>query len=188
MGIRMKNKKIKILIISSIFFAIAGLGWWSLFSFTGPQIMKYEYQRDHHALREIFDRDWDWLIPFKKDEYSLDMFLKYRAPQQNPLFAGRMQIYVVRDGDQLIGFIAYYMKNPEAGFLNFLDINPEFRGKGYSKQLVQHALDDMISHGARSITIVTYPHNAAALKLYTGFGFVEIRRDSQVELEYVPLQ
>jgi ribosomal protein S18 acetylase RimI-like enzyme len=152
--------------------------------FSGPCVIDFNYQRDHRAIEEIFKRDWDWLVPVSPQEYSLDLVLKYRAPRQDPLYAGRLTLKVMYDKNQFIGFVAYYMKSSTAGFLNFLDVNPSYRGKGYAEILARYAINDMIKNGARCITLVTYPHNTRALKLYQRLGFKEIGRDSQVELEY----
>ncbi len=160
------------------------LGSCALSSFTGPQVVDFNYERDRSALEEIFARDWDWLVPVSPDQYSLDLVLKYRAPRQDPLYAGSLTFKVMYDRDHLIGFVGYYMKSGEEGFLNFLDVNPEYRGKGFAEKLARYAIDEMIERGARRITLVTYPHNERALKLYHRLGFKEIKRNSQVELEY----
>ena len=183
----MMHKKINMIVRFGILLAMsAGLGWFVLQYAGGSSIVDFDYQKDHMALREIFKRDWDWLIPVGPDQYSLDLVIKYRAPQQNPLYAGRLTLKVMHDGNKLIGFVGYFMKNDREGFFNFLDVNPEYRGKGYAEQLARYAIDDMIKRGAQRITIVTYPHNVRALKLYTRLGFKEIHRDRQVELEYIP--
>src|SRR3990167_2260113 len=83
---------------------VAGIFWYSSNS-RNQLIVDYDYQRDSAAIAQIFDTDWDWLIPFAKDDYSLDLVLKYKAPQQNPLYAGRLNIKVARIDDRLIGFV-----------------------------------------------------------------------------------
>ena len=161
---------------------VAGIFWYSSNS-RNQLIVDYDYQRDSAAIAQIFDTDWDWLIPFAKDDYSLDLVLKYKAPQQNPLYAGRLNIKVARIDDRLIGFVMYYLKKPGEWFFNFLDVIPAYRGKGYASKLARYAIDDMIAKGAQRITLVTYPHNESALKLYKKLGFVEISRGRQVELQ-----
>jgi ribosomal protein S18 acetylase RimI-like enzyme len=183
----MQHKHIKKIVYAGIFFAaIIGFGWLTIDCLTGCQVVDYDYSKDYQGMQEIFKRDWDWLIPVGPDQYSLDLVLKYRAPQQNPLYAGRLKLKVMRDGDKLIGFVGYYMKNDQEGFFNFLDVNPAYRGKGYAEKLANYAINDMISKGARRITLVTYPHNFRALKLYHRLGFKEIKKGVQVELEYIP--
>lgn len=170
-----------------VFLAAIGLIWISgLPLHQELRITEFEYERDNKALRTMFSRDWDWLIPIGPDEYSIDLVLKYRAPQQNPLYAGRLSLKVIRDNNQLIGFVAYYMKNSHHGVLNFIDVNPAYRGKGYAEKLARHAIQNMIERGATNITLVTYPHNTNAILLYKRIGFREIPSDSprQVQYEY----
>jgi ribosomal protein S18 acetylase RimI-like enzyme len=181
------QKTMKMFVRFAVLIAVSTALGWCTYQYTQQScVIDFDYQRDHRALREIFERDWDWLIPVGPDQYSLDLVIKYRAPQQNPLYAGRLVLKVMRDGDKLIGFVGYYMKNDHEGFFNFLDVNPEYRGKGYAETLARYAINDMIHRGARRITIVTYPHNVRALKLYNRLGFREIKRDRQVKLEYLP--
>lgn len=179
----MQNRSIsrKLLISAGVIFAAVAF----YFYFAQDSVIKdFNYQRDHNAIRDIFERDWDWLIPVGPDEYSLDLVLKDRAPQQNPIYAGRLNIKVAREADQFIGFVAYYAKKPGEWFFNFLDVNPQFRNKGYARKLAKAAIADMVSRGAKRITLVTYPHNERALTLYKSLGFVPIAYGRQVELEY----
>lgn len=179
---RIKNHFVFLLLAAGIL--ASSLGSCALNSWMSPSVIDFDYKRDHAAIEEIFQRDWDWLVPISPDRYSLDLVLKYRAPRQDPLYAGRLTLKVMHDKNQLIGFVGYYMKNTQEGFLNFLDVNPEYRGKGYAEKLARYAIDDMIQKGAQRVTLVTYPHNVRALKLYHRLGFKEIGRDTQVELEY----
>lgn len=181
---RNQNMKFVFWLIAASILATT-LGSCALHSWMGPAVVDYDYTRDHAAIEEIFKRDWDWLVPVSPDRYSLDLVLKYRAPRQDPLYAGRLTFKVMYDKDQFIGFVGYYMKNNQEGFLNFLDVNPDYRGKGYAEKLARCAMDQMIQKGAQRITLVTYPHNVRALKLYNRLGFKETGRDSQVKLEYL---
>lgn len=169
--------------LPALFIAIF-VGWFAFKDTVDPQISNFDYNRDHVAIRQMFEHDWDWLIPVSRDRYSIDFLLQQRAPHQNPLYAGRLIFKVLRKQNETIGFTAYYMKNSENAFFNFLDIKPEYRGKGYAEKLARYAINDMVDRGATTIRIVTYPHNTPALNLYRKLGFVEIGRNSQVELEY----
>jgi ribosomal protein S18 acetylase RimI-like enzyme len=179
------NEKIKNIIVMVALASALGIGgWYSVFAQHQPHLVDFVYERDNAAVRTLFMREWDWLVPVPPEDYSLDLVLKHRAPQQNPLYAGRLHIKVLRQGEQLLGFVAYYLKGAEDWFFNFLAVDPTSRGKGYGERLARAALNDMIARGARRITIVTYPFNERALRLYTRLGFKEIDRHTQVELEY----
>ena len=177
----------RILLVSLFFIAIGGTAtWFVLHKTSGPRIVEFDMKRDGKAIMAIFDRDWDWLIPGDRNSFSPEFMMTYRAPQQNPLYAGRLKIKVMRDGDKLIGFVAWYMKDALNGFLNFVDINPEYRGKGYAAQLVQYAMDAMIKYGADKLTMVTWPHNTRARAVYERLGWQLVGSDSQVHYEYTP--
>lgn len=156
--------------------AITGIFYWYWHSYA-LRIYEFDSTRDKKSIMQMFDRDWYWLIPGDRSTFSPEFMLAYRAPQQNPLYAGRLTIKVMKAGEKFIGFVAYYMKTPEVGFLNFVGVNPEFRGKGYAAQMVQHAIDDMARRGAHKITLVTRPSNITARSVYKKLGFREVRED-----------
>jgi ribosomal protein S18 acetylase RimI-like enzyme len=151
-----------------------GVYWYACLSSRVP-VYEFDPKRDTKPILDIFERDWYWLVA--NDDYSPEFMLEYRAPKQDPLFAGRMRIKVLREKDQFVGFAAYYMKNNKLGFLNFVDINPEFRGKRYAEQLVRYAINDMKSMGAQRIDLVTRPSNVSAQALYKRLGFILTGQD-----------
>lgn len=140
-------------------------------------ITEFNYERDSQAILELFNQDWYWLVANKRDDYSPDFMLKHRASKQNMMHAGSMNIYVIRENNEFVGFTAYYMKAPSIGYLNFVAIKPELRGKGYAKQLVQYSVDDLLEKGAKRIDLITRPSNTAARKLYESMGFVQTNID-----------
>ena len=179
----------KITVSFLVVLALAGAGGWFFFlRQTSPQILEFDIDRDGKDILAIFDRDWDWLIPGGRETFSPELMMAYRAPQQSPLYSGRLKIKVMRDDDGcMIGFVAWYMKNADVGFLNFLDVNPEYRGKGYAEKLLRYGMDQMIQSGAKKLEMVTWPHNARARALYDRVGWrakgIEGR---QIHYEYYP--
>ena len=180
---KINRKRILILFFS---LAIAATGSWFLFVWDSvdSEIIAFDLKRDGKDIMAIFDRDWDWLIPGDRDSFSPELMLAYQAPMQNPMYAGRLKIKVIRDGDNLVGFVAWYMKDPEKGFLNFVVVNPEYRGKGYADKLVRHAMDQMIKEGAKKLTMVTWPYNVRARKVYDRLGWKVVKEEYQVHYEY----
>jgi len=155
-----------------------GIGTWYLYQKFQPaeQILDFNDARDTQDILDIFKRDWYWLVA--SDDYSPEFMLKYRAATQDMRYLGRLQIKVLRSKDGLIGFIAYYMKTPTEGFVLFLDINPPFRGKGYSEKLLSYALDNLKRLGATAVRLVTRTDNFPAQKLYQRTNFTEVSRDN----------
>ncbi len=175
-GLLVALLSIAVLSTGSLFFLFRQAG--------DSEIIDFDIRRDGKEMMAIFDRDWDWLIPGGRDTFSPELMMAYRAPMQNPLYAGRMKIKVIRDGEKLVGFVAWYMKDPTTGFLNFVDINPEYRGKGYGDKLVRHAMDKMIKEGATKLMMVTWPHNVRARRVYERLGWKLIKDAHQVHYEY----
>lgn len=149
--------------------------WWYISS--GVRVLDFNLTRDQKQIVQMFDKYWYWLIPGDRSTFSPELMLTYQAPHQNPMYAGRMAIKVMRDGDALIGFVGYYMKSPQEGFLNFVAVNEEYRGKGYAQKMAQVAVDDMIKRGAKKIKLVTRPSNLAARAVYKRLGFRETGMD-----------
>jgi ribosomal protein S18 acetylase RimI-like enzyme len=151
----------------------------------GPHIMEFDIARDGKEIMAIFDREWNWLLPGDRTTYAPEVMLAYRAPHADPLYAGRMQIKVLREADTFIGFIAWYLKSPTVGFLNFVVVNPEFRGKRYAEKLVRHALNAMKQQGVQKVTMVTRPWNERARAVYDRIGFTTTGLDDDfVYYEY----
>lgn len=158
------------------FAAFLGGSFW-YYRYVTPHLYEFSFDRDMPAISRLFDQDWYWLIPGDRTSYSPEEAFRYRAPHQNPLYAGRLAIKVMRQKGNVIGFVAYYMKSPTLGFLNFVLVDSHYRGKGYAEKLVLYAVDDMIQRGAKKITLITRPSNKPARSLYKRLGFKEVGQD-----------
>lgn len=169
----MSKKNVIIAGISSVVILGGALYW--LFSYERGPIYEFSYSRDAEEILKIFERDHYMLLA--SDEYYPDVWLKYRSPnQEDPRYFGQLQLKVLREHDQFIGFSAYYMKYPTLGFILFVAIKPEFRGKHFGEKLVMYDLADLKSRGAKQVQLVTRAENIAAQKLYKRCGFYESSR------------
>lgn len=171
---------------AAIFTMSLGAGIFYYLSIPRGPIYDFDPARDTQDILQVFERDWYWLV--SSDDYSPEFMLKYRAPGRNPLYIGRLRIKVLRENDAFVGFTAYYMKTSDLGFLLFLAVDPEFRGKGYGDTLTRYALNDLIRMGTKRIRLVTRTDNIPAQKLYSRMGFRETSRDDEgfVYFEYTP--
>ncbi len=152
---------------------------------TGPQIMAFDIDRDGKQILALFEKEWDWLIPGDRSTYSPEVMLAYRAPHGDPTYAGRMNLSVLREGDQLVGFVAWYLKNSTLAFLNFVLVDPAFRGKRYAEKLVRHAMAAMTQKGVQKVTLVTRPWNKRARAVYDRMGYTQSGLDDDfVYFEY----
>ncbi|MCX5922897.1 MAG: GNAT family N-acetyltransferase [Candidatus Dependentiae bacterium] len=138
-------------------------------------IIAYDAVRDRQNIKDFFTTDRYWLL--SSDDYNVDMMLDHKAPNDNPLYVGALNIKVLRENGQFVGFAAYYKKTPTEGMLLFLAVKKEFRGKGYGAKLAQYALDDLKKMGISKVTLVTRTNNLSAQAVYRKLGFAETSRD-----------
>ena len=68
--------------------------------------------------------------------------------------------------------------------LHALRVLPEYGGRGYSKQLVQHAIDTARERGLKSIRLDCIEGNDIPQKMYMSFGFAYV---DTVEITYVDI-
>jgi ribosomal-protein-alanine N-acetyltransferase len=79
--------------------------------------------------------------------------------------------------EKIIGYIFFWLVSGEVHILN-VAVDPDYRGYGYGKFMMQFALDFGLERGARSAFLEVRASNAEAQQLYTHLGFrpVGIRR------------
>lgn len=144
-----------------------------------PDVFDFEYDRDAQAIKNIFYQNWHWLIA--SDDFSTEFMLRKKAPNnRNSLYFGKLIIKALRpdDGSKLAGFICYYKKYDNLGWLLFLGVDEQFRKRGYGEYLVRYALDQMKLMGLPRVDLVTRVANYRAQRLYKRIGFNEYKRDS----------
>ena len=59
------------------------------------------------------------------------------------------------------------------GWLNYLAVAPEHQGKGYGKELVQKAIEELAKLGCPKVNLQVHKANSSAVDFYTHIGFVE---------------
>src|SRR5581483_2478024 len=96
----------------------------------GP-IVSYNEARDHDEIVNIFQTEKHWLL--SSDDYDVEMLLKYKAPNENPLYFGKAHIKTYLDNGQFAGFSTYYKKTPNEGTILFIAVKKEFRNRGIAK-------------------------------------------------------
>jgi ribosomal protein S18 acetylase RimI-like enzyme len=162
-----------LLILTLSFLAIGGAYYYHtqhrpVFWMQGP-ISEYDSARDKQEILQLFKTDLYWLSA--NPEYDAAYMLDNRAPGGDSRHAGQMQIKVLRDNDAFVGFVAYYKKTADEGFLNFVCVKPEMRGKHYAEKLMKYAEDDFRAQGVHRIKLLTRTINHRARALYTRMGY-----------------
>ena len=69
-----------------------------------------------------------------------------------------------------------FFENKKICIITDVIIEPKFRGKGYSKMLLQKAIELIKSKNIDIIVLGLYSDNGAALNLYKSFGFKEYHK------------
>jgi len=159
----------KLLFGLTVIASIAVVGWWF---FNRSPVQEFNYDRDAKEITKIFDRDRYWLTT--SPDYSPEFMLKTQSPNPYDIrYFGQLQIRVLWEKGSFVGFTAYYMKTPTLGFILFMDVNPEFRGKRYGEILMHYDFADLKRRGATRVELFTRTNNERALKLYKRVGMVE---------------
>jgi len=149
--------------------SIAVAGWWFI---NRSPIEELNYDRDAKEILKIFDRDRYWLL--SSADYSPEFMLKTKSPNAYDLrYYGQLNLRVLWEKGFFVGFTAYYMKTSTLGFILFMAVNPEFRGKGYGEMLINYDFADLKRMGATRAELTTRTDNERALKLYKRVGMVE---------------
>lgn len=140
-------------------------------------IRPYQPEKDFNTLVKIMN-DNRFLLTERTGFYP-EKILMNQAPTDEPEKKGLVKIDVIETDDTTAGFIAYYKKSREHGFIWLLAVGKEFRGRGLGEKLLAHALLNLKRQGATYATLATRLINKPALKLYTKMGFVETNRNEE---------
>lgn len=141
----------------------------------GP-LYEFNKQRDAQDILALFERDRYWLL--SSDDYSPEYMLEHKTPSMKSIrYRGKLKIKVLRENNEFIGFVAYYMKTAYQGFILFVAVKHELRGKRHAEKLVHSALLDLKACGAHYIRLITRVSNIRALNLYKRLEFTEMMRD-----------
>ena len=141
-------------------------------------IDEYEQARDERDIKNLFYEDYYWLYPDNSYDVETHMgfTLNYRAPNENPLYVGTLQVKVLHVNNQFAGFTAYYKKTLTEGMLLFLAIKKDFRKRGFGEKLARYAVDQLKQMGMQKIVLVTRVNNPAQ-NIYRRIGFQETSRE-----------
>ena len=146
-------------------------------------------------LRKYIKSDADEIIKWIKDEralrlWSLDRYGDYpiKAEDINNNYdkciaSGNFYPMTLVDGNKIIGHLI--LRNPDSNKdvirLGFIIVNPDLRGKGYGKTLINEAIKyskDMLN--AKEINLGVFENNENAYHCYKSVGFKEIRIDKNI--------
>ena len=75
-----------------------------------------------------------------------------------------------------------YLTGDEIGWINDIYVKKPYRGKGYSKLLLEEALKEFRKNGYSDVRLNVYSHNEKALKLYEKMGFKDVSKFMKISL------
>lgn len=142
----------------------------------GDYVMRpYDEAKDFQPLVKLMKDNLFWIS--ETHDFQPEKMLALRAPNYDPRLAGTVKVEVIETDQKTAGFIAYYKKSPEHGYIWLLGVDSTFRGRGFGERLVKKALDDFKAQHVSYVTLATRIINKPALSLYYKFGFKEISRE-----------
>lgn len=149
--------------------------YWFVHHTSRPSVYTFNKARDMPSVLALFKKDWHWLVA--TDDYSPEFMLNYLTPNDDPSYLGSLKIDVLRSGDNLMGFVAYYMESAELGWILFLAVDSKYRRQKNGERLLLHGIDQLKQIGAHQIRLLTRISNLPAQALYKRVGFHELYRE-----------
>ncbi len=130
----------------------------------------------------------EFQVPKAEDGYLVNKLVEASPPlDPNSIYCNLLQCshfadtaVVVRDGDELVGFVTGYIepRNPDTLFIWQVGIAKSARGKGLAKRMLKHLLKRSICRDVRYIETTITPDNEASWAL-----FRSLTRDLDTELD-----
>ena len=111
-------------------------------------------------------------FPIEKDNFEKTMEEAAERFGDSPFVA-------TSDDGKLIGFFCYSINlETNEGMLKFVMINPEYRGKGFGKEMLKLAISYAFSiTNVQAVHLNVFPENIVAKKCYESVGFTERTTD-----------
>ena len=160
-------------------------------------IIRYAEEKNFIELRQFYDgmckvlSGKDFLPEGDKGGFPPDEMIKDAIKERNQFIGiedGRIvAAYIMNhDRDEAYHAVKWLIdaNDNETVVLHALRVLPEYGGRGYSKQLVQHAIDTARERNLKSIRLDCIEGNDIPQKMYMSFGFKYV---DKVEITYADL-
>jgi ribosomal protein S18 acetylase RimI-like enzyme len=91
------------------------------------------------------------------------------------------------DEETLIGWVQIdkafdYLTGDDVGWINDLYVKQPYRGKGYSKLLIEESFKEFKKNGYSDVRLNVYSFNDKAIKLYEKMGFQDVSKFMKVSI------
>ncbi len=155
--------------------SVSGFVWWNNYnskkgSYAKFDIRPFDFARDAHFIKQ---QNYDnWYLLHASKEYDLDFMLEKNSPYiWEPRTYGKLKTVVLFDNNIPVGFVNYYMRGLYEGTVFLLDVDENYRGRGFGEVLFGYAVEGLKKEGAKIIKVSVRAENERAQKLYRKFGF-----------------
>lgn len=97
-------------------------------------------------------------------------------------------ILIAWHGEHAVGFLQMtrHWADPQAGYINLLNVHPEHRGRGIGTRLLKAALRKAVEEGLLRVDLHTWGGNERALRLYKKLGFMWVPGTRVYMQNYLP--
>ena len=118
-------------------------------------------------VRPLEDKDLDRVCQMEEASFSMP----WKREDFKELIESEASSYLVLLLDDYVIGTAGYTDQVGEGYVNNVVIDETYRGKGYSKILMQAVIDDALSHDIKDLTLEVRVSNEPAVRLYESLGF-----------------
>ena len=100
------------------------------------------------------------LFPGNDPDYDIDLKMKF----QPELF------FIMTSGSRVTGSVMAGFDG-HRGWLNYLCVHPDFRNRGYGRELIMHAAEKLKGYGCPKVNIQIRTSNTGVIDFYQKSGF-----------------
>ena len=120
-----------------------------------------------HGIFHALEQGWD---------HTFEVYVAVPLAEFAQSKSSREKIWILEEGDRIAGSVAIVKRTEEEAQLRWLLLEPEIRGQGIGRWLVEEALDFSRISGYDSIFLWTVDTLYIAANLYRSVGFVQKER------------
>mgnify|MGYP001202572723 CR=1 FL=1 len=117
--------------------------------------------------------DLDQVLEIERKSFSQPWLRQHFIDELN--FSYAFPLSAFDDSGRLLGYICSMQLLDEGHILN-VAVNPDVRGTGVGRMLVQKVLDECSSAGATFVSLEVRESNLSAITLYLKMGFTKVGR------------
>ncbi len=136
----------------------------------------------------------DFITLTELDRLSFNEFDRYKNSDFKEAYDDHSEGFfkIQAYNEKIIGYYIFHLETPEVCYIQSIAIEPSYRGLGISKEALKRIKFRAKDLGCKKITLHVDEQNYSAIKLYTGFGFVQTgveknyydSKDNALVLEY----